>query len=57
MTPGIDNAGHIGGLISGIFLSMACGINKDKKVERINGVILTIIFTIFILFLIKNINF
>ena len=56
ITPGIDNAGHIGGLISGVFLAMACGINKDKKIERINGVILTIIFTIFILFLIKNIN-
>ena len=57
MTPGIDNAGHIGGLISGIFLAMACGMNKDKKIERMNGFILIIIFAIFILFLIKNINF
>lgn len=57
ITPGIDNACHVGGLISGIFLAMACGINKDRKMEKINGVILTIIFLIFILFLIKNINF
>lgn len=57
ITPGIDNACHVGGLISGIFLAMACGINKDRKMEKINGVILTIIFMAFILFLIKNINF
>ena len=57
ITPGIDNACHVGGLISGIFLAMACGINKDRKMEKINGVILSIIFLIFILFLIKNINF
>ena len=57
ITPGIDNACHVGGLISGIFLAMACGINKDRKMEKINGVILSIIFLVFILFLIKNINF
>ena len=57
ITPGIDNACHIGGLIGGIFLAMACGINKERKMEKINGVILTVIFSIFILFLIKNINF
>lgn len=57
ITPGIDNACHVGGLISGIFLAMACGINKDRKMEKINGVILSIIFLIFMLFLIKNINF
>ncbi len=57
ITPGIDNACHIGGLISGIFLSMACGINKDRKMEKINGIVLTIIFLMFILFLIKNINY
>ena len=57
ITPGIDNACHVGGLISGIFLAMACGINKDRKMEKINGFIMTIIFLVFILFLIKNINF
>ena len=57
ITPGIDNACHVGGLISGIFFAMTCGINKDRKMEKINGFIMTIIFLVFILFLIKNINF
>lgn len=57
ITPGIDNACHIGGLISGIFLAMACGINKDRKMEKINGIILITIFMLFIMFLIKNINY
>ena len=57
ITPGIDNACHIGGLISGVFLSMACGINKDRKVEKINGIILITIFLLFILFLVQNINY
>ena len=56
MTPGIDNAAHIGGLISGLFIAMACGVKtKSTKVSRINGLILMSIFTIFILFLISNI--
>ena len=57
ITPGIDNACHIGGLISGIFLALACGINKDRKMEKINGIILITIFMLFIMFLIKNINY
>lgn len=37
---GIDNFAHIGGLIGGIFITMALGIDgKSKKSERINGII------------------
>ena len=50
---GIDNACHIGGLISGVFLSMASGVKyKSKKSERINGIVLIIIFISFIIGLI-----
>lgn len=50
--PGVDNAAHIGGLIGGLFLAMACGIKyQNQKSEKINGVILTLIYTGFMLFL------
>lgn len=53
---GIDNVAHIGGLIGGIFVSMACGVKyKSKKIEIINGVILTLIFTGFMMFLLGTI--
>ena len=49
---GIDNFAHIGGLIGGIFTTMACGIpGKDDKQDRINGIILLTIYIIFILYL------
>ena len=52
---GIDNAAHIGGLIGGILLSMICGVKyKSSKIERINGFILTIIYTIFLVILING---
>ena len=50
--PNIDTFCHIGGLIGGVLVSMACGIKyKSAKSERINGFILTTIYTIFLLIL------
>ena len=52
MISGIDNFAHIGGLIGGFLVSMAVGINsKDKKSDHINGIILTIIFIAFLVYL------
>ena len=50
--PNIDTFCHIGGLIGGVLVSMACGIKyKSSKSERINFFILTTIYTIFLLIL------
>ena len=50
--PGIDNFAHIGGLISGVLISKAVGINsKDTKSDKINGIILSIIYIAFLVFL------
>jgi rhomboid protease GluP len=48
--PGIDVVAHLGGLIGGVFISMAVGIqNQTSKSEQINGIVLSILaFTFFI---------
>ena len=52
MLDGIDISAHIGGLIGGFIMSMALGVkHKSSKSEKINGFIITTIFTIFILYL------
>ena len=52
MIPGIDNFAHIGGLIGGLLVSKAVGINsKDKKSDKINGIILTCLYVGFLIFL------
>lgn len=49
---GIDNFGHIGGLIGGILSTMIVGVpDKENKTDRINGIIILIIYTVFLLYL------
>lgn len=49
---GIDNAGHIGGLIGGFLISMALGVDsKTKKSERINGIVCLTIYVLFFSYL------
>ena len=52
MTPSVDNFAHIGGLIGGAMITMALGVkNKSTNFEKVNGWIITAIFTAFILFI------
>lgn len=49
---GIDNFAHIGGLLGGIGITMALGVKyKSTNSDRINGFIITTIFTIFITYM------
>ena len=49
---GIDNFAHIGGLIGGIFASMAVGVtDKSSKSDKANGSILLLIYLTFIIYL------
>ena len=51
-SPGIDNWGHIGGLIAGYLAAMAVGINgKDNKTDRINGIIVYILLIAFLIYM------
>lgn len=48
----IDNFAHIGGLIGGCLITMAVGVKyKSSRSERINGIIITSIFTCFMLYM------
>lgn len=49
LIPGISNSAHIGGLIGGVLTAMMVGVpDKSNKVEKINGLILTILYISFI---------
>lgn len=52
MVSGVDNAAHIGGLIGGMFITMALGV-KDKTTtfEKINGWIIVFAFLAFVLYM------
>ena len=46
---GVDNWAHIGGLVSGILATMAVGVKyKSTRFEMVNGVILYLIYIVFI---------
>ena len=49
---GIDNFAHIGGLIGGAMITMAVGVkDKTSLFEKVNGWIITAIFTVFIIYI------
>ena len=49
---GIDNFAHIGGLIGGCLITMALGVKyKSSTSERVNGIIVTTIFTAFMIYM------
>ena len=49
---GIDNFAHIGGLIGGAMITMAVGVkDKTSLFEKVNGWIITAIFTAFIIYI------
>jgi len=49
---GIDNFAHIGGLISGGLITVALGVKyKSTSFEKINGWIVTILFTAFMIYM------
>lgn len=52
VSPGIDNFGHIGGLIGGALIAMALGVkDKSSKFEEINGWVICLIFLAFLLYM------
>ena len=53
MATSIINLAHIGGLIGGVLVSMAVGVKyKSTKSDIINGIIMTTIFTAFLIYMI-----
>lgn len=52
LSSGIDNAAHIGGLIGGAIITVALGIKyKSSTFEKVNGLIVTFIYLIFLIYM------
>ena len=51
VTPGIGNYAHIGGLVGGYIIAMGLGFDKEDKVSRINGIVISILLTIFMIYM------
>ena len=51
MIANVDVAAHFGGLLGGLFITIALGIKyKSTKIEMINGWIVTLIFVAFLIY-------
>ena len=52
LVPGIDNAAHIGGLIGGIFMTTAVGVQyKSSTFARVNGAITCLLYLAFLIYM------
>lgn len=52
ITPGVDNYAHIGGLVGGILITISLGVKyKSTTFEKVNGWIVTALFTIFMIYM------
>ena len=52
LMPGVDNSAHIGGLLGGALVTVALGVkDKSTNFEKINGVIVTLLFLAFVMYM------
>lgn len=55
IVPGIDFYGHIGGLLGGVLITYTLGVtNKSDLREKINGIIITVILVLFLVYMLIN---